>query len=248
MSDTSRWVGLGVLAAFLLSSSSRLLAQNVNPVSPPAPVLSEQIRANGPPVERPDDTPGTAPGPDLFYVPGEYYPDRNGVVWREGYWAQHQAGWAWVPDRWVRQSDGWTFQEGSWVKTRAAAEAERGAGDPEARRERELVINLSAGGNPTLVRDGVTYNVFDTVANPYAFGYGGLGITPAYTGVPFYNGLWGWGSPWGLYGRGMGWGGWGGWGFPGGFAAPGWGGWGGGFGFGGLGFGLGIGFRPLFWW
>ena len=75
------------------------------------------FRKNGPPADHPADEPGEAPGPDYFYVPGQYYPDGNGVVWKPGFWAKAQPGWAWVPAQWVQQPEGWTFQEGYWDRT-----------------------------------------------------------------------------------------------------------------------------------
>ena len=54
-------------------------------------------RKNGPPADHPDDTPGESPGADFYYVPGQYYPDGDGVVWKPGFWAKVQPGWAWVP-------------------------------------------------------------------------------------------------------------------------------------------------------
>src|SRR5690606_11586058 len=154
-----------------------------------------------------------------------YHPDRDGVVWREGNWAQKQPGWTWVPDRWVRQSDGWTFQEGYWVRSCEEPVERADASAEEANTNEEIGIIPPAGAGPTVVRDGITYSYFQTYGNPYAFGYGGLGITPAYTGVPLYGyplypkiGYWGypnygWGYG-GIYGYpyGFGYGGWGGWG------------------------------------
>ena len=57
------------------------------------------------------------PGPDFYYVPGQYFPDGDGVVWKPGFWAKVQPGWAWVPAQWVHQAEGWTFQEGYWDRT-----------------------------------------------------------------------------------------------------------------------------------
>ena len=51
-------------------------------------------RKDGPPKDRPDDSPGEPPAPDCFYIPGQYYPDKDGVVWRKGFWAKVQPGWA----------------------------------------------------------------------------------------------------------------------------------------------------------
>src|SRR5262245_47045805 len=74
-------------------------------------------RKEGPPKERPDDDPGDPPAPDCFYVPGQYYPDGNGVIWKKGFWAKAQDGWSWVPVQWIRQPEGWVFQEGYWDRT-----------------------------------------------------------------------------------------------------------------------------------
>ena len=74
-------------------------------------------RKNGPPADRPDDEPGEPPAADCFYIPGQYYPDGDGVVWKKGFWAKVQPGWAWVPAQWVRQPEGWVFQDGYWDRT-----------------------------------------------------------------------------------------------------------------------------------
>ena len=74
-------------------------------------------RKDGPPQERPDDEPGESPGDDCFYIPGQYYPDGDGVVWKKGFWAKVQTGWSWVPAQWIRQPDGWVFQDGYWDRT-----------------------------------------------------------------------------------------------------------------------------------
>jgi hypothetical protein len=70
----------------------------------------------GPPVERPEETPGPAPAPDYFYIPGDYVPRGEGVVWKQGFWHRSQHGWEWNPSRWVRQSTGWAFREGFWSR------------------------------------------------------------------------------------------------------------------------------------
>jgi hypothetical protein len=44
-------------------------------------------RKNGPPEERPDEEPGEPPTADCFYIPGQYYPDGDGVAWKKGFWA-----------------------------------------------------------------------------------------------------------------------------------------------------------------
>ncbi len=74
-------------------------------------------RKDGPPQDRPDEEPGQPPSEDCFYIPGQYYPDGDGVVWKKGFWAKVQPGWSWVPAQWVRQPDGWVFQEGYWDRT-----------------------------------------------------------------------------------------------------------------------------------
>ncbi len=75
------------------------------------------FRKDGPPADRPADEPGESPGAEYFFVPGQYFPDGNGVVWKPGFWAKVQPGWAWVPAQWVKQPEGWTFQEGYWDRT-----------------------------------------------------------------------------------------------------------------------------------
>src|SRR5262245_31581574 len=74
-------------------------------------------RKDGPPKDRPDDDPGQPPADDCFYIPGQYYPDGDGVVWKKGFWAKAQPGWSWVPAQWVRQPEGWVFQDGYWDRT-----------------------------------------------------------------------------------------------------------------------------------
>ena len=74
-------------------------------------------RKNGPPQERPDEEPGQPPVDDCFFIPGQYYPDGDGVVWKKGFWAKVQPGWSWVPAQWVRQPEGWVFQDGYWDRT-----------------------------------------------------------------------------------------------------------------------------------
>lgn len=68
----------------------------------------------GPPPTRPLDTVDAPPAPDFFYVPGEFIPEGDAVVWRPGFWYHAQPGWEWNPAHWIRQTEGWTFREGSW--------------------------------------------------------------------------------------------------------------------------------------
>jgi hypothetical protein len=77
-------------------------------------------RRSGPPTDHPDDSPAVAPGPDYFYIAGQYVPDGENVTWKPGFWARVQPGWDWVPSRWVRRSDGWNFRPGSWVRETGA--------------------------------------------------------------------------------------------------------------------------------
>jgi hypothetical protein len=68
----------------------------------------------GPSLTRPEEPIGNAPGPDYFYIPGEYVPAWGGVAWRPGFWAPSQPGWEWIPARWERRADTWIFREGFW--------------------------------------------------------------------------------------------------------------------------------------
>jgi hypothetical protein len=87
-------------------------------------------RRTGPPPERPAETIHSAPGPDYFYIPGEYLPQEQGVVWRPGFWSRSQRGWEWLPARWVRQSTGWVFREGSWTQVPENPVPPPGSGAP----------------------------------------------------------------------------------------------------------------------
>jgi hypothetical protein len=71
-------------------------------------------RRVGLPLPLPEEPVGMAPGPDYFYIPGEYVPGPSGVVWRAGFWARAQPGWEWNPARWDRWANGWVFREGFW--------------------------------------------------------------------------------------------------------------------------------------
>ena len=105
-------------------------------------------RKNGPPEERPDEEPGEPPTADCFYIPGQYYPDGDGVVWKKGFWAKAQPGWSWVPAQWVRQPDGWVFQEGYWDRTledRGNALHTGGSGAKRARGGRSDLSALHPG-------------------------------------------------------------------------------------------------------
>jgi len=77
-------------------------------------------RRSGPPADQPNDPTGVAPGPDYFYIAGQYVPDGEYVTWKPGFWARMQPGWDWVPARWIRRTDGWDFRPGSWVRETGA--------------------------------------------------------------------------------------------------------------------------------
>ncbi len=79
-------------------------------------------RKTGPPADRPEEAAGPAPGPDYFYVAGQYIPDGDGVAWRPGFWSRTHSGWEWAPARWIRQASGWAFQEGRWNRATNAGE------------------------------------------------------------------------------------------------------------------------------
>jgi hypothetical protein len=84
-------------------------------------------RVTGPPPDHPDDTPGAAPAPDAFLVPGHYRPAGDRLSWTPSYWARVRPGWDWVPARWVRRADGWDFREGYWAPEPSPADRQRHA-------------------------------------------------------------------------------------------------------------------------
>jgi len=77
---------------------------------------SRDWRTLGPPPKRPSEPVGMAPAPDYFYIPGEFVPQGEEVVWKPGFWYRSQPGWEWSPAHWVRQATGWAFREGSWSR------------------------------------------------------------------------------------------------------------------------------------
>jgi len=124
------WVTAGTFGFVAWGHASRA-ASDPPPLEPPAlasPGPDSQgrpgstgtlpdIRRDGPPGDVREEQVGPAPGPDYFYIPGQYVPVGDRVTWRPGFWARMQRGWEWVPARWVRRSDGWTYREGQWVRT-----------------------------------------------------------------------------------------------------------------------------------
>jgi hypothetical protein len=115
-------------------------------------------RNEGPPAERPAETPGPAPNPDSFYIPGDYVPRGEGVVWKPGYWYRSQPGWEWNPARWVRLADGWVFREGSW--SRVAPTPDSPPANEAALRE-ATIVSTPAGTRTS--GDDPTVNSFPTV-------------------------------------------------------------------------------------
>src|SRR5262249_16783327 len=63
------------------------------------PTSGSSVRATrdwrrlGPPDKRPSEEVGTAPAPDFFYIPGEFVPQGEEVVWKPGFWYRSQPGW-----------------------------------------------------------------------------------------------------------------------------------------------------------
>lgn len=209
------------------------------PPAPPEPRPALEVTRNGPPMNRPPDDPGQPPAPGLFYVPGEYVPDGNGVTWRKGFWAQEQAGWNWVPARWARLSEGWAFYEGHWSRNDPRGTGGPKAGGPTDKVVEDIVVRpqvvTTTVYSPAWVPGAVGWPGFS-----YGYGYGAPFFTSG-TGFGYVNGF-GFGGigvfnpyPVAAYGYPFGWGGGLGWG--GGF------GWGGGYGWGG-----GFGFGPRWWW
>ena len=161
-------------------------------------------RKNGPPQERPDDEPGEPPAPDCFYIPGQYYPDGDGVVWKKGFWTKAQPGWSWVPAQWNRQPEGWVFQDGYWDRTLedrgtlfAPAEADKSAkGDdgltyqPYTQISPEMYGQLyGAFGRPNSNYDGYPGVYYDDDGRYYGYAnYGTLGGYYGYLDYPYYGG------------------------------------------------------------
>gem|GEM_PF-1439508 len=123
------------------------------------------FRKDGPPADHPADEPGPSPGPDHFYIPGQYYPDGEGVIWKPGFWTKVQPGWSWVPAQWVKQPEGWTFQEGYWDRTLE----DRGT------------LFAPATVDPSARTDGTVYQPYTQIsASNYGLLYGALGRPNSY--------------------------------------------------------------------
>ena len=161
-------------------------------------------RKDGPPHDHPDDEPGDPPNADCFFIPGQYYPDGDGVVWKKGYWTKAQPGWSWVPAQWVRQPDGWVFQEGYWDRTLedrgilfTPAEVDKGARgtddltyQPYSKVAPEMYGQLNgAFGRPNSNYDGYPGVYYDDSGRYYGYGsYGYLNGYYGYLDYPYYGG------------------------------------------------------------
>ena len=161
-------------------------------------------RKDGPPADRPAEEPGEAPGPDHFYIPGQYVPDGDGVVWKPGCWAESRPGWAWVPAQWVKQPEGWTFQEGYWDRVLedrgtlfAPAEVDEPARVTETVYKPYTEVSpesygllYGAFGRPTTYYDGYPGCYFDSDGRYYGYAdYGTLGSYYGYLDYPYISPL-----------------------------------------------------------
>lgn len=116
-----------------------------------APTLVSGLRVTrdwkrlGPPAERPPEPVGTAPAPDFFYIPGEFIPQGEALVWRPGFWYHSQPGWEWNPAHWIRQASGWAFRDGSWSRV-PVMPASGPQGDPVLRGPTIVSTPAGSGG------------------------------------------------------------------------------------------------------
>ena len=131
---TFTWALVVTVCSLTWAPLPRAAAQDPPPLEPPALTTPDPgvagaadpfavIRQEGPPRDLPEDRPGPAPGPDYFYIAGQYVPSGTGVAWRPGFWTRTQPGWEWVPARWVRRSEGWVYREGRWARDESEAAA-----------------------------------------------------------------------------------------------------------------------------
>jgi hypothetical protein len=70
-----------------------------------------------PPPQPETAPPGQQPGPDTFYVPGQWVWRGNTYVWQAGYWAHVQPGYVWVPAHYRWTPGGYVFIPGYWDYT-----------------------------------------------------------------------------------------------------------------------------------
>lgn len=222
-----------VLGAILVGFAAQAApAQTAAAPDPAAPVLSDDLRRNGPPTDRPADDAGPPPATGVFLVPGEYHPEAGKAVWHPGFWARSQPGWSWLTARWTREPDGtWSFADGRWIRSRGTTTARTRPADTDdlpattddgtplatALAPRADPVSLAASylGNPNLAWGwgGFPYGGF-YAAGP-SYWVGGSGFYPFGAVTGYYNPGFALGFPYG------GWGGWGGGGF--GWGGFGWG-------------------------
>ena len=162
-------------------------------------------RKTGPPNDRPRDDPGPSPGDNYFYIPGQYFPDGNGVVWKPGFWAKVQSGWAWVPAQWVKQPEGYVFQDGYWDRTledrgilfspaQVSPNVDANAGSlvyqPVTQVPPDSYGQLyGAFGRPNSFYDGYPGCYYDPYGRYYGYGqYGNLPLYSGYYDYPYVGG------------------------------------------------------------
>ena len=164
-------------------------------------------RKDGPPAYRPDDDPGEPPASsttDCFYIPGEYHPDGDGVVWKKGFWANAHPGWSWVPASWTHQTEGWVFQDGYWDRTLedrgilfAPAQMTGDAKSTDDLTYRPYTVVspemygqlYGALGRPNSYYDGYPGVYYDDDGRYYGYAdYGNLSCYYGYLDYPFYGG------------------------------------------------------------
>jgi len=136
---TFTWALAAIACSLTWAPLPRAAAEDPPPLEPPALTTPDPgvagsadplalIWREGPPRALPEDRAGPAPGPDYFYIAGQYVPSGTGVDWRPGFWTRAQPGWEWFPARWVHRSEGWVYREGHWARDEsevAAPEAPR---------------------------------------------------------------------------------------------------------------------------
>jgi hypothetical protein len=121
-------------------------------------------RREGPPLTRPEEPIGAAPGPDSFYIPGEYVPATGGVVWRRGFWARSQPGWEWIPARWERRATTWAYREGFWNRVPGQPSSPPGSLTPA--HGTTLVSTPASNGPPAAATSSSPVAAGNAVADP----------------------------------------------------------------------------------
>jgi hypothetical protein len=147
---------------------------------------TQDWKRSGPPPRRPVETVGPAPAPDFFYVPGEFIPEGEGIVWRPGFWYRSQPGWEWNPAHWVRRADGWAFRDGSWSRNAATPTLPPGGGSIPGDR---TVVSTPAGSDATPNGNGPTPNILLTSGSedPSGASTNAAAAAPAASGTTLPN-------------------------------------------------------------